>query len=49
MSEPENQSKESSDKIYKNEKKKSDFEELPNELEELPPQVRKVVEATLSM
>ena len=50
MSDSENDSKQSSDKISKNEEEKGDLEKLPDELEELlPPQLRKVVQASLSM
>ena len=50
MSESENESKQSLDKISKNEEEKGDLEKLPDELEELlPPQLRKVVQASLSM
>ncbi len=49
MSESENEPKQNSDKISENEKDKGDLEKLPDELEELPPQVRKVLEASVSM
>lgn len=50
MSESENKPKQNSDEISKNEEEKGDLEKLPDELEEiLPPQLRKVVQATLSM
>lgn len=48
MSESENESKQSSDKISNNEEE-GDLEKLSDELEQLPPQVRKVIETTLSM
>ncbi|MEO1430980.1 MAG: hypothetical protein AAFV71_18340 [Cyanobacteria bacterium J06633_8] len=49
MSDSENEPKQNLDKISKSEEEEGDLEKLSENLEELPPQVRKVVEATLSM
>ena len=49
MSESENEPKQNLDKISKNGEEEGDLEKLSENLEELPPQIRKVVEATLSM